>query len=366
MTLRILQVVLSLGAGGTERLVIEISKALHPQSRLQVCCLDEEGRWARELTDLGIPVTALGRRPGFRPSLALQIAKLARQQRAQVLHCHHFSPFIYGTLASLVPPRVKVVYTEHGRLSDAPSSPKRKLATRWFSRTCDAIFAVSDDLRQRMILDGIHPARVGVIYNGIDPGSPPTSGDRSAARSAMGLRDGDLAIGTVARFDRLKDLPTLLSAFASLPQSRAPIALVLIGDGPDRPRLEALASELGVSDRIRFTGHRDDVRSLLPALDAYVNSSLTEGLSISILEAMAASLPVVATRVGGTPELVLENETGLLTPARDSPALAATLADVLASPERLRTLGRAGRQRVKTHFTHEGMVERYLKAYKQP
>ncbi|HUU33762.1 MAG TPA: glycosyltransferase, partial [Vicinamibacterales bacterium] len=183
---RVLQVVLQLDPGGTERLVIEIVCRLHTQMPMAVCCLDEPGSWAGRVTALGVPVYALHRRPGFHPSLSVRLAAVARQFDADVLHCHHYSPFVYGRLAAMLAPGTRAVYTEHGRLSDAPPSPKRRLANRLLMAGAHDLYAVSHDLRAHLLREGV-PGRMRVIWNGIDPGPVPTAAARAAGRAALGV-----------------------------------------------------------------------------------------------------------------------------------------------------------------------------------
>ena len=295
----VVHVVLGLHPGGTERLVVEISKRLESAFRFAVCCLDEPGLLATELTARGVPVVALHRSTGFRPSLAKRIGRFALDHGATVLHCHHYSPFVYGRLAALTHRGLRVVFTEHGRLSDAPASPKRRLVNPLLGRLPGRIYAVSDDLRRHMTAEGLPSRRIQVVHNGIDPGAVPGDADRRAARRTLGFADDAFVIGTAARLDLVKSLDTLIEAFAALPEIGRRPELCIIGDGPDRSRLEAVAMRAGACARVTFTGHRTDVRYLMPAFDVYVNSSITEGISLTILEAMAAALPVVATRVGG-------------------------------------------------------------------
>src|SRR5215471_14344424 len=158
--LRVMQVVLSLEPGGTERLVIDIATRLQHLVDPIVCCLDRPGAWASELTSAGIPVIALGRRPGFRPHLGYRIAQLASVHAIDVIHCHHYSPFVYGQIGALVRRGLHVVFTEHGRLSDAAPSLKRRLVNPVLGRLPDAIFAVSHDLRRHMIAEGLPDSRV--------------------------------------------------------------------------------------------------------------------------------------------------------------------------------------------------------------
>ncbi|MES1256071.1 MAG: glycosyltransferase [Acidobacteriota bacterium] len=360
-SLRILQVVLSLNPGGTERLVLDLVKRLTSELPTAVCCLDEAGSWGDALRGEGVDVTALGRGAGFAPLLGRGVAEAARRHRADVIHCHHYSPFVYSALARLWQPRLKIVFTEHGRLSDAPPSAKRRLANAVLSRIPDRVFTVSADLKAHVVAEGFPEARVAVLYNGIAVGPLPGADQRARVRAALGVPDGTFVIGTVARLDPVKDLETLVRATVTAGGQLA-VMLLVIGDGPERAHLERVAGELGAGARVRFLGHRDDARDVLAGCDAYANSSISEGISLTILEAMAAGLPVVATRVGGTPE-ILDETCGRLVPARDPAALGRAFEELASQPEARLALGRAGRQRVEARFTIERMVGEYRDAY---
>lgn len=369
---RVLQVVLSLNPGGTERLVLELATRLHAGMPMMVCCLDEAGSWAGELESRAIGVRSLGRQEGFRPGLARAIASIAREHRASVIHAHHYSPFVYSALSRLCGSGARVIFTEHGRLSDARPSPKRRVANRLLTTLPHGVFAVSGDLKAHMVGEGFSPAAIRVIYNGIDVGPLPDAAARARARQRLGVSDGTFVIGTIARLDPVKDLGTLIRATAAFMTQRpvTPIAVAIVGDGAERAALEQLAASSGAALAVRFLGHRDDAREWLAGCDAYVNCSISEGVSLTILEAMAAGLPVVATRVGGTPEVVpaatpgaMEAACGLLVPARDARALADALSRLAASPSLRQSLGRAARARVEAHFTLDRMVREYRDVY---
>jgi glycosyltransferase involved in cell wall biosynthesis len=361
-------VVLSLNPGGTERLVVDLTSRLNADLPTMVCCLDAEGAWASELRSRRIEVVALGRGPGFRPRLGHAIAALAERHRATVIHAHHYSPFVYSCVARLWRPGLRVVFTEHGRLSDAPPSSKRRLANQVLARFPHKIFAVSEGLKAHMVGEGFSADAIDVLYNGIDVGPLPDAAARSRARERLGVGPDVLVIGTIARLDPVKDLETLIRAVAQVseasnlgPGVRSPL-LIIVGDGSERARLENVAAELRVTSCVRFLGHRDDARDYLAACDIYANSSITEGVSLTILEAMAAGVPVVATRVGGTPE-VIDQTCGRLTPPRDPAAFASAVMELAADPALRLRLGQRGRQVVETRFTLDRMVRQYRCAY---
>ncbi len=358
-----MHVVPSLDPGGTERLVIDIAKTLMPRSQPTVCCLDATGAWAEELTDLGVPVIALHRRPGFQPRVGLAIGRLADAHQIDVLHCHHYSPFVYGRIAA-ARRDLKVVYTEHGRSSDDGPSWKRRLINPMLARLPATICAVSNDLRRYMISEGIPGSRVRVIHNGIELGLRPAAIARATARMALGLPHDAFVVGTAGRLDPVKDLETLVEAAARLAPTQTRLRVVIVGEGGSRAALERQIAAAGLGHIVTLAGYRRDVRGLLPAFDVYANTSAHEGVSLTILEAMAAGLPVVATRVGGTPEVVADGKTGMLVPAREPAQVAAALASLADTPGVRRAYGEAGRARVEHHFSLEAMTQAYLQVYR--
>ncbi len=361
--MRVMHVTLGLDPGGAERLVVDLVRAMSGHGTALVACLDHLGVWGDELSREGITVHLLGRRPGFRPGLARRLWRLARDERADVLHCHQYTPFVYGALASLGPGGSRVVFTEHGRLSDAPPSPRRRLANTLLGLTPGVAFcAVSADVKQFMQDEGLPGDRIEVIQNGITPGPSPSVELREHARRELGVPPDVLAIGTAARLDPVKDLRTLLHAFRAVADQRNATLLVL-GDGHEREALITLRHDLGLDERVRFLGFREDVRTLLAGLDLYVNSSISEGISLTILEAMAVGVPVVATAVGGTPE-VLSHGGGILVPSRDQTALAEAVLALIDSAELRARLGDQGRERVCTAFSSDRMTARYRDLYR--
>jgi glycosyltransferase involved in cell wall biosynthesis len=311
----------------------------------------------------GVPLQVLNRQPGFHAALAGEIARIASSTNAQVLHCHQYSPFVYGALARIHRPGLRVVFTEHGRLSDAPPSMKRRLVNPMLARAAHRIFSVSRDLRTHMIAEGLPASRIEVIPNGVDP-ELPSSTAREELRGRLGATESTVVLITVARLDPVKDLASLVAAMDAAVRQGPDLRLVVVGDGPERPALEARTASLGLESRVTFLGHREDARRWLSAADVYVSSSVSEGISLTILEGMAAGLPVLATAVGGTPEIVDANS-GLLVPARDPGALAEAIVALARDPDRRQRLGQAARARVLDSFTIDRMVASYRQVYEE-
>jgi L-malate glycosyltransferase len=357
---RVLQVVLGLDPGGTERLVVELVRRLHARQPMAVCCLDDAGLWGRELREEGIAVTTLARRSGFHPLLGRRVASTARQHRATIIHAHHYSPFVYSALARPWggPP---VVFTEHGRLSDTGPSAKRRWANQVLAHGARRVFTVSRELGAHLEEEGFPPSKISVVYNGISVGPIPLPEVRREVRTELGVDDGVVVIATIARLDPVKDLGTLIRAVGRLAGTER-VLLVVIGEGTERPTLEREAAEAGLSAAVKFLGLRSDARRWLSGCDVYVNSSVSEGVSLTILEAMAAQLPIVATAVGGTPEVVT-SDCGDLVQSRDVEGLANAIRALCRDPNRRAQLGHQARDRVEQVFTIERMVADYSSAY---
>lgn len=361
---RLLQVVLTLRPGGAEYLVAEMCRRLSPEFEMTVCCLDDEGPWAPMLRQDGVDVVALYREPGFRPQLGRVIADLAARRRASLLHCHLYSPFVYGRIAKLWSPGLKLVYTDHGRNSDDPPSWKRRLVNPLLARFDGPIVAVSHELRQYLIASNFPPDRVRVIHNGIVTGPPPSAAERHQMRRMLGLDDDAFIVMTIARLDPVKDFGVLIEAFARARRRVPRACLIIVGDGPERSRLTAMAADADLGTSVIFLGYRHDSRRLLAAADLFVNSSITEGVSLTILEAMASGVPVVATNVGGTPE-VIDQTSGVLVQSRHPKELSAAIAGLAADAPRRIALAAAARQRVEARFTMERMINDYARLYRR-
>jgi glycosyltransferase involved in cell wall biosynthesis len=227
------------------------------------------------------------------------------------------------------------------------------------------VIAVSDDARQVATGRGrMDPCRTELVINGINVGRFDPSGDGAGVRREFSIADGAFVFGIVARLTPVKDHGTLLRAFARVAAAGDDSArLLIVGGGENELEVRALVEELGLTGSVIMTGDRRDVPALMGAMNAFVLSSLSEGLSITLLEAMASSLPVVATRVGGNAEIVADGETGLLVEAGNPEALARAMMAVAGNPEVARRMGAAGRARVEQHFSERAMVARYAEVY---
>ena len=360
-SLTILHVTWSLQTGGLEMVVLDLAR-LGPEFGLRplVACLEKAGDLVPRLEAAGTPYYKLDKRPGIDPGAVRRLARLVREQRVDVLHAHNQGAMFYCGLAGLLTRR-PVVYTRHGASFGKDAS--HRWMSRLVSRMARLVVCVGRDaLRVTRERDKVPAAKARLIYNGADLELFDGAADsRAAVRAELGLAEDDQVIITVGRLSGLKDQAGLIAAVAALDAAR----LVLVGDGEERQALEATARRLGVSHRVIFTGVRRDVPRLLGAADVFALSSLSEGISIAILEAMAAGLPVVATRVGGNPEIVIDGQTGLLVEPGRPDLLAAALEQLLKDPRRAAALGAAGRRRAEEKFSLRAMVGAYAAMYRE-
>lgn len=351
---------------GAEVLAADLSRRLGHRFRFLFLCLDGLGSLGEELRAEGFGVYDLRRKPGVDWSVALRLRRILRQENVALLHAHQYTPFFYAAAARGLGSRPPILFTEHGRAYPDPRRPKRVMANQFLLRRRDRVTAVGRFVKQALIdKEAIAAGRIEVVYNGIDPEKFRTSsGDaRRAVRAELALGDDQPVALQVARFHPVKDHGTALRAFAQVARRLPAAVLLLAGEGELRAALEALTAELGIQGNVRFLGVRSDVPRLMAAADVFVLSSLSEGISVTLLEAMGCELPIAATDVGGNGEVVLANTTGLLSPRQDAPKLAENLLALLGDAGLRRRLGQAGREHLLRQFTQDQMHAHYTAIY---
>lgn len=360
---------------GAEVLAAALARQLRDRFEFIFLCLDEIGPLGEQLAQDGFQVVDLQRKPGVDWSVARRIRALVRERNIQLLHAHQYTPFFYaaasrGIVGSLRS-RPRILFTEHGRHYPDVRKIKRVLANRLLLRGGDRVTAVGRFVKQALVNnEGISEKRIAVVYNGIDADRfhiDTTGEHRALVRQELSIAADEPVVIQVARFHPVKDHDTGLRAFAqaahTLSHSGPPPLLLLVGDGELRQPMETLASQLGIADRVRFLGVRSDIPRLMAASDLFMLSSLSEGISVTLLEAMGVGLPIAATDVGGNAEVVAHNESGLLSPRGDAAALGQNLITLLSDVESRRSMGQAGRARLLATFTQSQMHNRYATIY---
>lgn len=360
----------ALHVAGAEVLVQQTIRRLADHVSATVICLDEVGTLGDELRQEGVPVTCLQRRPGRDWGAAWRLARALDAFAADVVHAHQYTPFFYSALAkSMSRCRPRLIFTEHGRHFPDRVSSLRRLANRWvFDRWADEVNAVCAFSAQALAdQDGFARECIGIIPNGLDLSRypDPRDVDKEAVRARLGLEPAARFLVHVARMHPVKDQETLLRAFAEVARHHADVHLLMAGDGQLRQHLEKVRDDLGLGARVRFLGVRRDVPELLQAADIFVLSSLSEAASLTLLEAMASGLPVVATDVGGNPEIVRDGKEGLLVPRQDPHAMAQAIDRLLQDPGLGVALGQAGRERVRQHYLLDQTIASYDALYRR-
>jgi glycosyltransferase involved in cell wall biosynthesis len=356
--LRVIHLVEALGVGGLERIVQSLVRHAGPIGvAAEVVCAVRGGRVAAEIESEGSRVHVVGA-TGYRPHDVLLTARLLGRLKPDVVHTHGHFAGVLGRAAAWwvrVPVRIHHLHTIDTTLRD-----RHLLMERWLARLTHRILCCSRAVASHATTDlGIDESLLSVVPNGIEP---PPAADRQGALAALGRPDSPL-VGCVGSLTPHKGQAVLLKALGQIEDSR-PWA-VLVGDGPERADLERLASRRE-GPRALFLGERPDARRLLPAFDVMAVPSVSrEGFGLAALEGMDAGLPVIASRVGGLPEVLEDGRSGLLVPPGDPQSLAAALTRLFGRPEERRALGVEGRLRVERHFRASLMAERVGAIYEE-
>ena len=355
-----------LDRAGAEVLAADLSRGLKDRFDFLFICLDGPGPLADELADEGFAVEVLDRRPGLDRAVARRLRDQLTRHRVDLIHAHQYTPFFYSALArGLTRSRPPILFTEHGRHVPDTTSLKRRLANKLLLKKTDQVTAVSQFVKTALIKnEGLPASRIAVVHNGINPGPDPTDTDRAQAREQLGIPGDRPVVMQVARLHPVKDHATALRAWSIVHRQLPDALLVFVGDGPEHDNLQALTESLGLQDAVRFTGAVDHARQLIPAADLCMLTSLSEGLSVTLLEAMAAGKPIVATDVGGNPEAVDNGKTGLLAAPRDPESIAGCIMQLLPNaPYASLTLGKTGRKRLLEAYTADRMHQLYAHHY---
>jgi sugar transferase (PEP-CTERM/EpsH1 system associated) len=364
--LRILHVVDNMGKGGLENGLANLIERLDPQRFEHVVAVIRHTGLNSDRLPKHTRLIHLDMQPASRVH-AMAFARLIRQMQPDIVHSRNWGT-IEAVAASRLSRVVSTVHSEHGLdWSESAHEPRRR---RWFRRLsyelADRVFCVSRQLRAvHASRTGFPADRISVIYNGVDLGRyHQDAAVRAQVRREFGLAERDLCIGCVGNLSPVKDYMTLLRAIARFAGACQHWRLLIFGDGPERDALESFVQgHPEWADRVSMPGIVDRVPDLLKAFDVFVLASLTEGISNSLLEAMATGLCVVATATGGNPEVVVDGHSGLLFPVGDDAALVEHLQLLEREPERRQRLGAEAMRRAATDFSLDTMVGRYAELY---
>ncbi len=376
----------SLDVGGAEVLAARTAAALGGDFTFAFACLDRAGTMAEELAAAGRPVDTLGRGDGLDLACAQRVRAWAADQRVDLIHAHQYTPFVYAALSRLPPARwaapwgapagPPVLFTEHGRFHPDRPSRKRALFNRLALRRGDRVVAVGEGVKRALIAnEGLPAGRIAVIYNGVDLAPYAAAPDvaaadrRAAVRAEFDVPDDVFLALQVARLDPIKDHATAVRAVAAANCGGGPaVRLLIVGDGPERGQIEEVIADERAGAHVTLAGLRRDVPRLWAAADAGLLTSLSEGIPLTVIEAMAAGRPVVATDVGGLREVLGgpgEEPCGVLADAGDAAALGAALRTLADDSSAAADRGAAGRTRAFARFGEDRMAQAYADLYRR-
>jgi glycosyltransferase involved in cell wall biosynthesis len=369
----LLLLITKMEGAGAQKIMLETARYFQhaPGFRVVAVCLYDQNYAQEAFQKYGVRVLDLRMKKAHSrlPLLAnvlrtlkgcVQLYRLLRSEPVQLLQTYDFYANAIGALV--------------GRLARIPiivMSQRVGYAKRWrrwvdrrVSRRVDRVTAVSEHVREFCIKsEGMLPGQVVVVRNGIDLEAFVQASDRVQTRGQLGIDDATFLVGTVGRLSKEKGHRILIQAASLVLTSISNVKFIVVGQGPDLVELRTLVEQLQLSEVFIFTGHVADVRSLLDAVDLYVHPSLWEGMPNAVLEAMACARPIVATSVGGTLELLVDRESGLLVPPGDAPALAAAIIRILTHTEESAQLGGAARERVASQFSLDSTMAATARLY---
>jgi sugar transferase (PEP-CTERM/EpsH1 system associated) len=354
--IRVVHLVNGLQVGGLEKVVYNLVR-FRDSHRItpSVLCLNESGPLVDDFRALGISVECLAGAAMGRVRLFARLVRRLREIRPHVLHTHNPIPHYFGVAAALLARVPVVVHTKHGR--NRPDVKRRVALNHLAARLSSCVVAVSNNAQQvARRTERVPPRKLRLIRNGVAlPAFQVPQRDDAAVKRGI----------HVARLNVIKDQATLLRMVRLVVDAVPDFRLDIVGDGPEREALERLSAELRLEKHVCFLGERTDVNTLLGNAGLFVLSSLGEGLSLTLLEAMASGLPIVATEVGGNPEVVIDGKTGLLVPPRSPEKLASAVVTLIQNPALARAMGEKGRRRAEAEFDMRTVATKYESLYEK-
>lgn len=364
-TLKVLHITFDMGLGGTEQVIRQlVTENKQAQIENTILCIDGKvGPLGEMLAEQGVSVLQYQRAPGFDQHLISHIRSLVKEQRFHIVHCHQYTPYLYGFLGGFFT-GAKIVFTEHGRFHPDRHRYKALIINPVMALMTSAVVAISKATKSALAQYEFIPRfKTNVIYNGIQ-GLSKDPGMTAELREQLNIREDQYVVGTVARLDPVKNQPMMMNAFKLFLQHKPNAVLLMVGDGPDRDKLEALAKTLSIEEQVIFTGFISKPVHHLALMDLFLLSSHTEGTSMTLLEAMSLGIPTVATAVGGNPEIVEEGKTGFLTPADDAQGFCDGMVKIASNPELAEAMSKCSQQRFESQFSVAQMSKCYVELYR--
>lgn len=362
--IRLLQVTHDLAFGGLQKVVLNLCKNIdRDRFDVSVLCLRALGAYAEDVERLGIKVFMLPQPSNGTDYLSfIKAAEIFRREKVEIIHTHNTQPLIDGTIARMLSGVKRIVHTDHGRVF--PDKKRYMVAERFASNFVSKFVAVSQSTADKLIkFEKIPPHKITVIENGIDELKYQDQAVLAETKSSFGLMGEGPVIGFISRLSPEKGGAVLLDAMPLVLRAFPEAQLVIAGEGPQRESLMAQVEKLGLERNICWLGPRRDVPAILKAIDLYVLPSISEGLPMGLLEAIAAGSPVVATNVGGVPSVIKDKFNGELVPKGDTVALSQRIVSVLSDAALAERYVQNSFDTVLGKYTASNMTRRYQELY---
>lgn len=360
---RVVLLIPTLDHSGAEKQCVLLASGLpRDQFEVHVVALTRGGPYSADLQRANIPLTVIGKRSKFDPSTFWRLRQELKRLQPDILHTWLFAANSYGRLCAGVAPQAKIVVSE--RCVDSWKAGWQLWLDRRLIARTDRLVGNSGSVVEFYRELGVPAEKLVCVPNGIDIPAEPGP-DRAALLQELNLPPDAFVAGFIGRLARQKRVEDVIWAVETLRQIRNRLHLVIIGDGPERARLEEFVRNIHCIEHVHFLGHRDDATRFLPAMDVFCLASSFEGMSNSVMEAMAAGRPVIASDIPANRELVRPNETGFLCKLGDSVGFMQYLRRLIDEPGLGERLGLAGQNRIRDEFSIRQMVDRYADLYRQ-
>lgn len=353
----------SLEMGGIEIMIVNMASAIKVEGfNPSICVLKGGGTLEQIAINNDIKVLNMDKKAGIDFNLIFKLRKTLRDNNIRVIHTNNYSSWMYGALSAFLLRNVKLIHTEH---SIVEGPPRRYWLEKALSLMTDHTIAVSESVKNGMVVKAlINRNNITVIDNGIDTERyRPDEKKRKEARKALNIKPNEIAIGIVARLELVKNHALLIDAFEIVHSGNENVKLIIVGDGSIRTELEKRARALSANEKILFLGERKDIGYVMNALDIFVLSSLSEGMSLTLLEAMSSGLATVATAVGGNVSTIKDGETGVLVKSEDIQEMATTIEKLAQSEHERIRLGENARNKILKKYSETVMTNKYMELY---
>jgi L-malate glycosyltransferase len=361
--LKVFHIVFSLDSGGLENGVVNLCNSLDRDRFAPSICVFQGGGALESRVDANrVDILEVKRCCRYDPTLPFRLAKAIHQSGAHIVHTHSWGTLVEGFGGAKMSRTPVVIHGEHGLLE---ARPRNIPIQRWLWSKADSVTAVAEELAERMVKVVRFPRmRINVIHNGVDTERfRPIENCESTLRAKYGLPATGVILGMVARLAPVKNHAGVFHAVARLIEQGIDTDLMVAGDGPLWESLHQLARELHIHERVHFLGNVNPIEEVYRTIDVFILNSQSEGMSNTILEAMASGLPVVATAVGANPQLICDRETGYLVKVNDVESLCRVIGELVGDFRLRTTMGQKGRLRAEVHYSVKRMVQDYSNLY---